>query len=315
MEKVLVAGLVNGEYCKVVVLLDHAGQRALPVGVEWARAWEIETALREQAFAMPTPFGFVTNLLKTTGAALEGVYISGLADGMLQVKAQVRSGGAVHEMPVKPADGVALAVTTGSPLYAAEAVLEKVAVPTPEPIKLSGPRGQLLDIEVLERIARAGADLVQHNFLGVHQITESLYLGSQSAMAYAGALYEAGVTRVLELSISGPDWPADFVVLENAINDRQIVPKARLESGVNFIREQIAAGHKVLVTCTFGVKRSPVLALAYLVSVQGYDLRDAWTLVRARHPSAWPSPELLESLLVHYELPYTLDEVGAWLGE
>jgi protein-tyrosine phosphatase len=69
----------------------------------------------------------------------------------------------------------------------------------------------------------------------------------------------------------------------------------------------------LLVACRYGVSRSSTFVLAYLVQEKGYDLPEAWHLLRSNHPLAYPARELWQSLLAHYRQPYTMADVEQWL--
>ena len=63
---------------------------------------------------------------------------------------------------------------------------------------------------------------------------------------------------------------------------------ARLDAAVAELVALLAAGHCVCVHCTAGINRSPTVALAYLVKVQGLSLVDALNLVTAARPRVQP---------------------------
>jgi protein-tyrosine phosphatase len=111
---------------------------------------------------------------------------------------------------------------------------------------------------------------------------------------------------------ASPAWPPDFRICELPTQEDEPIPSAVLRQGVAFIRDGLAAGEPVLVVCSQGISRAPGLVMAYLVE-SGTDLRDAWELVQRRYPMAWPQPAMWQSLLTHYQLPYTLDDVAQWL--
>ncbi|MCP4517435.1 MAG: dual specificity protein phosphatase family protein [Delftia sp.] len=84
-----------------------------------------------------------------------------------------------------------------------------------------------------------------------------------------------------------------------------------MQRGVAFIKEQVEAGQAVLVVCGAGISRSSIFVLAYLLE-RGYHPREAWRLLHSRHPQARPLPKMWQSLLAHYDLPYTMRDVIDW---
>ncbi len=58
----------------------------------------------------------------------------------------------------------------------------------------------------------------------------------------------------------------------------------------------ISQGKKVCLACDACVSRSPSAAIVYLMSI-GMSLEEAIDFVRDRHPGAYPSPIIIESLL------------------
>ncbi len=152
------------------------------------------------------------------------------------------------------------------------------------------------------------------NLPDIAHIINGVYVGGARAAYYAPELRQAEITHVLKLYFFEPTWPVDFVVCNNPLNDGEFVPRRQMMRGVTFIREARAADRQVLVVCGAGVSRSSTFVLAYLLEC-GYDLHDAWRLLRARHPEASPAQQMWASLLAHYELPYSMNDVVGWWFE
>ena len=108
----------------IVVLLDSEGKRVLPL---WISQWEGEMlamGLRDAQVPRPLTHRFMASLLDAVGAELEEERIESLRDNTFYAVAKVRSGDSTYEVDARPSDAMALAVTTGVPIYAAEEVLE-----------------------------------------------------------------------------------------------------------------------------------------------------------------------------------------------
>lgn len=72
------------------------------------------------------------NILKATGATLEEVRIEMLKDDIFYAIAGIHTGDLIDEIDARPSDAIALAVTTDSPIFVSEEILEKCGVVLPE---------------------------------------------------------------------------------------------------------------------------------------------------------------------------------------
>lgn len=151
--------------------------------------------------------------------------------------------------------------------------------------------------------------------MGIHnlpnQITDSLYIGGAQLTNVSEKIKELGITSVLKLYESPPDWPAGFTVYNMPHPDGEPISDERMTRHIKFITDEIDAGRKVLVVCGAGISRSSTAVLAYLVST-GMSLPDAYRLLKSRHPIADPNPALWDSLLKYFKLRYTPMEVLEW---
>lgn len=138
MVKVTIADVLreehNGTQAYVVVLLDEAGHRLLPI---WVGKWEGESiaiGLRGHPRPRPFTYKFMANLLEAVGAKLEEVRIEAIREGTFYAVAKLKSGDRVQEVDARPSDAIALALHLDSPIYATQEVLEqgKVDVPAEE---------------------------------------------------------------------------------------------------------------------------------------------------------------------------------------
>ena len=137
----------------VIVLADEAGRRALPI---WVGPWEgtaLAIGLREFPVPRPLTFTFMAKLLEAAGAKLEKVHIHALKENTFYAVAQLRCGDEVQEVDARPSDAVALAVLTGSPIFAAEEVLERAGVDIPAKIGETPQLGKGID-GILEELQK-----------------------------------------------------------------------------------------------------------------------------------------------------------------
>lgn len=151
----------------------------------------------------------------------------------------------------------------------------------------------------------------KYNELGIGRVTPLLHIGGVRVISDVEWLRAEKITNILKLYDGDPYWPADFNVHDIPLADGVFIEKATLKDGVDFIRERVEAEQKILVLCGLGISRSATFILAYLLE-QGYDLHQAFRLLRTARPQAWPARELWSSLIAHYTTPYTLREIMLW---
>jgi hypothetical protein len=75
---------------------------------------------------------------------------------------------------------------------------------------------------------------------------------------------------------------------------------------VDFVRNEKAKGHKVLVACGAAINRSTAFCVASLKEEEGIGLLDAFLAVKAAHIESLPHPPVWQSLCDYYqeEIPY-----------
>lgn len=142
---------------QVVVLLDESGRRILPIWVGPFEGETIATRLLDRRAPRPLTYEFVASLLAAAEVQLEHVRVETLREQTFYAVARLRSGDRVREVDARPSDAIALALRTGSPIYAAEEVLEAAGAAIPEElgqVKLGrGLDGILKEIEEAQRAA------------------------------------------------------------------------------------------------------------------------------------------------------------------
>lgn len=74
-----------------------------------------------------------------------------------------------------------------------------------------------------------------------------------------------------------------------------------LERAIAFVREQAAAGKRVLIACSAGVSRSPTVAIAVIKVMEERTLLDALHEVRAKHPRTMPDHIHWEGLCAYFD--------------
>jgi RNA polymerase sigma factor (sigma-70 family) len=134
MVKVTIADVMREEENdnRIIVLLDEAGQRLLPIWIGPFEADAIAIQLLNQFVPRPLTYEFMARLLAGAGATMEEVRIETLKGNTYYAVARLRSGSTVEEIDARPSDAIALALRTNSPIYVAEEVIVKAGVVIPE---------------------------------------------------------------------------------------------------------------------------------------------------------------------------------------
>jgi protein-tyrosine phosphatase len=132
----------------------------------------------------------------------------------------------------------------------------------------------------------------------VQQIRDWLYIGKYRDTIYRQAVDTAGITAMLQLAAEVPYKDLSICYIE--MDDGVFAPKTTFERGLAFIREQKAAGKKILVACGAGISRSSTFCMAALMEHEQRDLWDAYREVYAKHPAASPHYELLRALFAYH---------------
>ena len=129
----------------VVLLYDAAGRRVLPIWMGVQEGTAIVMGLREYEMPRPLTHTFAARLLEAAGAKLEEVRIEALKDDTYYAVAKIRIGDAVREVDARPSDALALAVLTGSPIYAAEEVMMRAGHEIAEELGAAQPQPRGID--------------------------------------------------------------------------------------------------------------------------------------------------------------------------
>ena len=141
------------------------------------------------------------------------------------------------------------------------------------------------------RSAASDGEQWEPNF---HWLTENLALGGCFPMDRATHLAEQhGISAVVDLREEACDDKEqlraagiDFLHLPTA--DLEPATKEHLDRGVEYVRERLGRGEKVLIHCQHGIGRSALLALCVLVDV-GWSPLEALSHAKDRRRAVSPS--------------------------
>ncbi len=126
-----------------------------------------------------------------------------------------------------------------------------------------------------------GVPLLQYS-----RITPQIFVGPQFNRRGKQQLEAAGITADVNLRIEFDDAAhglalARYCYLPTVDDDAPSIE--HLQQGVDFIRQEVAAGGKVYIHCAGGVGRAPTMAAAYFIA-EGYTVDDALALIRRARP-------------------------------
>jgi RNA polymerase sigma factor (sigma-70 family) len=116
----------------VIILVDEAGRRAMPVWVGPAEGQAIAMQMGDFATPRPLTYKFVAGLLKAIGAKLEEVRIDSLKDSTFYATVKITCGATVREVDARPSDAMALAMLCDCPVLVPEDVMARAAVDFPD---------------------------------------------------------------------------------------------------------------------------------------------------------------------------------------
>lgn len=145
----------------VIILLDKAGSRFIPIWIGAHEGEQIAVGLRNFATTRPLTYSFVGKILEATGAKVAEVRVESLKDETFYGVARLQIGQTTQEIDARPSDALALAAQVGCPIYVTEEVFEKAGVPMANLEASLGPDIQGIDsllkgleIKIQSRLAR-----------------------------------------------------------------------------------------------------------------------------------------------------------------
>jgi bifunctional DNase/RNase len=119
-----------------IVLLRETGghQRQLPIFIGQAEANAIAIALEGIATPRPMTHDLFAAVLGVLSATIERVVVTHLDNGTFFADLHLSGPGGTQVVSSRPSDAIALAVRTGTPIYAAEDLLDDLDVTVVDPI-------------------------------------------------------------------------------------------------------------------------------------------------------------------------------------
>lgn len=110
----------------IALLRERTGERrVLPIFIGGPEATAIAFALEEVVTPRPMTHDLLRNLLDDLGVSIESVSVTELRDRTFYAEIELHAADGVHRVSSRPSDAIALAVRVGTPIYAAEEVLDE----------------------------------------------------------------------------------------------------------------------------------------------------------------------------------------------
>lgn len=112
----------------IVLLKERNGERFLPIWIGAFEATAIAFALQKIETMRPMTHDLMKTLLDEFSVELKQVVINDLKDGTFYALLTLDRDGKSHEISSRPSDAIALAVRTGTSIFAEESVLDEASV-------------------------------------------------------------------------------------------------------------------------------------------------------------------------------------------
>lgn len=113
----------------IVLLRETDGhQRQLPIFIGQAEANAIALALEGIETPRPMTHDLFASVLGTLGVAIERIVVTHLDNGTFYADLHLSGPEGPHVISSRPSDAIALAVRTGSPIFAADDLLDELEV-------------------------------------------------------------------------------------------------------------------------------------------------------------------------------------------
>jgi bifunctional DNase/RNase len=112
----------------VVILRDTGHDRYLPI---WIGPWEANAiAMRLQGVTPERPMthDLFSQALSELGVTLKRIVVSDLAEDTFRARLQLQVDGRELDLDARPSDAIALAVRSGVPIFATDAVMDRAGV-------------------------------------------------------------------------------------------------------------------------------------------------------------------------------------------
>ncbi len=137
----------------ILLLLDKANERVLPINIGWPETRAIIMAIEKIASPRPLTHHILNEIINRLGAKIDQVVIDDLKKNTFHAKLYLSKKLQKIIIDCRPSDALALIAGTEKPLFIADWIMEKAAQSnplTPEDIKKLGARNAKQTLKELE---------------------------------------------------------------------------------------------------------------------------------------------------------------------
>lgn len=128
----------------VVVLREEDGERALPIWIGAGEASAIHMQLAHLSVGRPMTHDLLASAIKGMGATLARVVITRVEQNTYYAMLELDVAGRKVELDARPSDSIAVALRTGSPIFAEDGLLDLVRVEVMEGDEAASPPPDVL---------------------------------------------------------------------------------------------------------------------------------------------------------------------------
>ena len=128
MIEVSIADILHLKERYIMVLIDKAGRKLLPIWIGPPEALQIALGLRDHPLPRPLTIRFMANTLADLGVELVEARVEALKEETFYGVAKLRQGEREFELDARPSDVLALAAHTGSLIYVGEEVMQAAGI-------------------------------------------------------------------------------------------------------------------------------------------------------------------------------------------
>lgn len=112
----------------IVVLVDLNDQTALPIFIGFSEARAIGLKMNDIKTIRPMTHDLIKGILDRLEAKLVRVVINKVEDNIIYAILHIRLGGTEVQVDSRPSDAIALALRTGTPMFASQEVVEAIGI-------------------------------------------------------------------------------------------------------------------------------------------------------------------------------------------
>ncbi len=116
----------EGSDQQVIVLKERSGTRSFPIVIGIVEIFAIDRRLKGITPPRPMTHDLIQNVIDGMGGRIQKIVVNDLRNHTFYASISIEIDGRIVEIDSRPSDAIALGVATGSPLYVADHVFEKV---------------------------------------------------------------------------------------------------------------------------------------------------------------------------------------------